>query len=458
MEGSDNSLAGRICTRQCVAIRAALRAIKPGGVNGHPGNGAVAAHRGRRHRPVTDRHTGARVKADGGSEPAGVSREGLYSDCRPHRRGLFFSVRYSAARSINSVGRRHEPGTAATRGRGVTGPRDWSPSYSMPSRGVRRPVNRRPRLGRGSLARGIVLSSLIVLIAAPVWAVLSGAGWTSASLPWCIAICVAVLFRTGAGGVISRRGAVAIAVVTFVIVAVCFTAGLVFQAALGHSPSGLDALGRREFWQTVPHGLASGATWSGWLPAGLLALAVTLIGVVPVLWTIFRGRVLRLGWPAILSTVGLVGLLLVISVVTSGLPSTGDSIIGTDSSSDSHDGIVLVVGDCLAVDPETIGQADGPLPMLVGCDQPHVTEVFQEISLGADPFEPYPGDEQVYYRAMERCSTPFETFIGIPASQSSVGLQVHRPMEDSWLAGERTARCLSVVTDPVSGTSLGAAK
>jgi hypothetical protein len=115
------------------------------------------------------------------------------------------------------------------------------------------------------------------------------------------------------------------------------------------------------------------------------------------------------------------------------------------------------VGECLAIDPATADVPDGQMPIVVACDQPHLTEVFSEVTLGTDPSEPYPGDEQVYYRAMELCSGPFLSFIGVSHSESSIGLQVHRPMQQSWDAGARSARCLAIVTDgEVVGTLQGA--
>jgi hypothetical protein len=41
-----------LLARKCVAVKAPLRAIEPGGVNGHPGNGAAAADRGPCRRPA----------------------------------------------------------------------------------------------------------------------------------------------------------------------------------------------------------------------------------------------------------------------------------------------------------------------------------------------------------------------------------------------------------------------
>lgn len=330
------------------------------------------------------------------------------------------------------------------------GPRDWSPT-EPPRYGVRvpgwQPAPVRQLRRRRGFGRGLALSLLVIPPAVVAWVLLWQVGIASSIVAWLAAVGAGWLFKKGSGGVVSRRGAWALTAVIVGMVVLCVAVAVAWDVALG----------RLQFTDVATDA-------PRWLTALVIGVVFGVLGIVPVLLTISGRRLSTLGDVLIVGA----GIAMVIAVQvggpslsagiaaawpSSGTPANGSLAVETTSDGTSEpEGIALRVGDCLAPDPA------GVMPIHVTCDQPHVTEVFHEVSLGADPFEAYPGDEQVYYRALERCSEPFHAFVGVPHSQSTIGLQVHRPMASGWAAGERTARCLAITTELVTGTVQGTAR
>lgn len=101
----------------------------------------------------------------------------------------------------------------------------------------------------------------------------------------------------------------------------------------------------------------------------------------------------------------------------------------------------LEAGDCFDTD-----EAFTTALVYADCSPPHLYEAFHlEILEG----EPFPGDEAVSQRASEVCDAQFQTFTGVPVSQSTQFASMFLgPTEESWMTeDDRTIVCLVMPLD-----------
>jgi Septum formation len=75
---------------------------------------------------------------------------------------------------------------------------------------------------------------------------------------------------------------------------------------------------------------------------------------------------------------------------------------------------------------------------VIPCDQPHEYEVYDAFDLADGD---YPGQDSVNQSAQTDCTTRFETFVGIPYSESQYYLSYLTPTEESWANGDREVLC-----------------
>lgn len=114
----------------------------------------------------------------------------------------------------------------------------------------------------------------------------------------------------------------------------------------------------------------------------------------------------------------------------------------------------LKVGDCLTEDAVTGGETD--TAPVTPCDKPHPYEVYYEFKLEDGDF---PGSDGIEAPAMEKCTTAFEEFIGVPFDASTLTFTWFEPTEESWGANDRLVQC--IVYDEagdVTGSLKGAAR
>lgn len=94
----------------------------------------------------------------------------------------------------------------------------------------------------------------------------------------------------------------------------------------------------------------------------------------------------------------------------------------------------LNLGDCYDPAPNTTQQ--NVIVLLVPCDGPHRSEVFAQLEYsepGLNADTDFVGADKVRNYAEERCFERFNTFVGIPWSQSDLNLETWYPTAASWL-------------------------
>jgi hypothetical protein len=109
----------------------------------------------------------------------------------------------------------------------------------------------------------------------------------------------------------------------------------------------------------------------------------------------------------------------------------------------------LQVGDCLNdldFDSEAISEGTG-----VPCSEPHVYEVYYETFFeGLDL-------ESIKAKGDQVCQDAFESYVGVPYSDSILYYSILHPSPESYQDGDREITCLLVNEDgsPVSGSLKG---
>lgn len=101
----------------------------------------------------------------------------------------------------------------------------------------------------------------------------------------------------------------------------------------------------------------------------------------------------------------------------------------------------IVVGDCL--DDADVPAEVTAIPIL-GCAEPHDSEVFARTEAAGDEF---PGAEVLEAELTDFCrGEAFADFIGMPFAQSMYGTKGYYPTAASWGSGDRELLC--TVVDP----------
>ncbi len=320
------------------------------------------------------------------------------------------------------------------------GPRDWTQRDAplIVGRGSR------GRAG-GSLSRAVWLSLIALPLAVACWILLESVGLITTLVSYLYAVAAIWLFRRGSGGVISPRGARAITVVITAGVVVSVAASAIWASATAYSAAGVsDAASPFAaivspgfwawFWQAQ---VATGDVFLSNAVTLLLGLLFAAAGVLPILLAI--GRRPLTPWASIALSAGLLVAATVVVVVANQFP------VGTSGPiAVSHR---LAVGECLL---DVISEPDAPTGV-VGCDQPHRSEVFAQVVLPGNPNPGYPDESWFAAAAPPGCEGAFAGFIGHPVEGSTLQLTEDLPAEADWAAGDRTVFC--VVSDPATSIS-----
>jgi Domain of unknown function (DUF4190)/Septum formation len=108
----------------------------------------------------------------------------------------------------------------------------------------------------------------------------------------------------------------------------------------------------------------------------------------------------------------------------------------------------LAVGDCLAELP----QSDRVFTIdTTPCDQPHLGEVFTNITV---PDGDFPGDEAIE-SYQDRCHPALAEYFPPAVDDDSVGLYLLFPTAESWQRGDRTVTCIATSDTPRTGSLRG---
>ena len=105
------------------------------------------------------------------------------------------------------------------------------------------------------------------------------------------------------------------------------------------------------------------------------------------------------------------------------------------------------VGDCWN-DPEGL-QSDGELADVpeVPCDEPHANEVFAVIELPDGGSSLHPGQIEVELQSFRDCLERFESYVGVPYSESPLAIYTLYPTLLSWYDGDREVICSVYLPD-----------
>lgn len=110
----------------------------------------------------------------------------------------------------------------------------------------------------------------------------------------------------------------------------------------------------------------------------------------------------------------------------------------------------LAVGDCIAA----VGAVEFDQVDAVPCIEPHDEEIYLVAELtGYASGTEYPGDEQLFAAAGERCYEQFEGFVGRSYESSVLDFSLAVPAREGWQAGDRVFTCsIYDPAGPVTGT------
>lgn len=136
---------------------------------------------------------------------------------------------------------------------------------------------------------------------------------------------------------------------------------------------------------------------------------------------------------------------------TTSSDTTGSTASDTTAGPEDADVFTLAVGDCLVEDTQ-----DGEVQSVpvVPCDQPHASEIFYSYIIDADTL---PSSTEMEAIVDEQCIANFESFVGLPYTDSVLQVTWLEPTQESWDAGDRELLCM--VVDPagdVTGSLEGA--
>lgn len=121
------------------------------------------------------------------------------------------------------------------------------------------------------------------------------------------------------------------------------------------------------------------------------------------------------------------------------------------------------------------GQCFDPVPdreqrpyavLAIPCEQPHRNEVYDRIAFRGENGKPaprgalFPGEAAVRTMAEDGCFTRFETWMGVPWTESDFDIETWFPSASSWAAGDRSITCtvMEYRGRPTTGSVRGSKK
>ena len=133
-----------------------------------------------------------------------------------------------------------------------------------------------------NVQRGTVFALVAAPVGIVVWIVVWSFGFIASIVGFGVAWLALFLYRFGSGGIISRTGAIRVAIITVATLSVAIYAGLIADGVSGFSQaSGLTAietLTSPPFWTTFNSLLADPAVWAEIAPSVGLALLFGVLG------------------------------------------------------------------------------------------------------------------------------------------------------------------------------------
>jgi len=111
----------------------------------------------------------------------------------------------------------------------------------------------------------------------------------------------------------------------------------------------------------------------------------------------------------------------------------------------------LDVGDCYSL-PDDSNAGESGLTTLIAadvvpCTSRHPFEVVATATYGEGASSKYPGESEVALVGIERCSAPFEKYVGAPWPEGGFDMFVVQPLRDTWATGDRNFICAATTMD-----------
>ncbi len=115
--------------------------------------------------------------------------------------------------------------------------------------------------------------------------------------------------------------------------------------------------------------------------------------------------------------------------------SVGFAVFVAGLVDDSTDVQNVGVGTCLNDPGGEVVTGIDPIP----CDEPHQFEMIGSVKIPGDAF---PGNDESFDLAIDRCVPMFEEYVGIAYQDSLWWLNAFTPTAEGWESGDRIANCL----------------
>jgi hypothetical protein len=97
----------------------------------------------------------------------------------------------------------------------------------------------------------------------------------------------------------------------------------------------------------------------------------------------------------------------------------------------------LEVGQCIS---SSVADDQVSTVPVVACTEPHSGEIY---ALPQLPDGAFPGDEGVSTSAQTLCADPeFQNFVGVPVTETSLGVEFLLPSSETWADGDREIVCI----------------
>ncbi|MBO0610968.1 septum formation family protein [Myceligenerans salitolerans] len=119
---------------------------------------------------------------------------------------------------------------------------------------------------------------------------------------------------------------------------------------------------------------------------------------------------------------------------------------GEITEASDADAMSVEIGDCLDIAALENQATFTDLPVMP-CDEEHTGEIYAEKDLANGE---YPGEKDVTAEADTFCESEFETFVGVPYSESELYFWSFYPTKESWQQEDRTIQCVLESEKPVT--------
>lgn len=120
----------------------------------------------------------------------------------------------------------------------------------------------------------------------------------------------------------------------------------------------------------------------------------------------------------------------------------------------------LAVGACVNDHLVEDGERLRHVLTVRSCSEPHDAEVFAVYTIQAGPEVPFPGDRAMERQARNGCLGGFGPYVGHDYTTSELSIAVLRPVESTWVRGDRTVVCAAYDPDlePLTTTVRGSGR